>query len=321
MKKKLLYALILTNFVGSFAQTPQTISASAYIQEIGSDEVTTSQGLLSTAVSQQENVTVFASLEEFLDNCADSEFLTFEDFAGNQAETSIGLAGCDVSLLNSLDGGSCFPAGEIQENVDFTNDQNGQMLYVDGTTFGQVNPGVGADILQHATVINFTSETAVTSVAFNLSAPLVEGPTEISILGENGIIDTISIGFLAQAFTFIGFIADEPVTSIIMENTQGSGGLEVVSQFYFGSCEVLSVSDINSIDLSIYPNPAQDILRIESKQMVETISIFNLLGQRVAVQTANSFNSSIDVQDLTSGAYIVEIVTNNQKSTYKLIKE
>jgi hypothetical protein len=80
---------------------------------------------------------------------------------------------------------------------------------------------------------------------------------------------------------------------------------------------LLGVKDNNLISFSIYPNPAQDILNIESQIPIETLKIYNLQGQ--LVNEVLSYN--VDVSILSAGLYFIEIASEGQTLTKKFIKE
>jgi hypothetical protein len=80
---------------------------------------------------------------------------------------------------------------------------------------------------------------------------------------------------------------------------------------------------LQSINLSIFPNPANDRLNIRlnenlSNDMVE-ISIYNLNGAKLYSEKNNyhSGNISIDIQNLNQGFYLMQIKSGNSISFEK----
>ncbi len=80
---------------------------------------------------------------------------------------------------------------------------------------------------------------------------------------------------------------------------------------------ILGLEDNTQISFTIYPNPTQDILFIETQQPIESIKTYNLQGQQIKEGTSNS----LDVSQLTHGLYFVQIVIDEQSLTKKFIKE
>ncbi len=72
---------------------------------------------------------------------------------------------------------------------------------------------------------------------------------------------------------------------------------------------------------TIYPNPVGEYLNITIKQATEmySITIYNLIGQQV--QTTTYPTETVDVSSLTTGNYIVKVVTDKGVSSSKFVKE
>ena len=69
----------------------------------------------------------------------------------------------------------------------------------------------------------------------------------------------------------------------------------------------------------IYPNPAQHTLYIESAEVVEQISIYDISGRML--QEANNPSTSIDISNLANGIYLVKVKTAQRESTIKIVKQ
>ncbi len=64
--------------------------------------------------------------------------------------------------------------------------------------------------------------------------------------------------------------------------------------------------------VAIYPNPATDLLTISGVETsIETIEIFSQSGQLVKTITMNVPQSTIDISDLSTGLYMVNVKTTN----------
>ena len=73
---------------------------------------------------------------------------------------------------------------------------------------------------------------------------------------------------------------------------------------------------------SIYPNPANSILNIETKKTIEvtSINIYNALGQVVLVIPNAQQTKSVDVSSLKTGNYFIKIVSDKGSSSMKFVK-
>lgn len=70
---------------------------------------------------------------------------------------------------------------------------------------------------------------------------------------------------------------------------------------------VTDIEDNVANEISLFPNPATDILNITSSETISEIEIVNALGQVVKRMEVNTDNVVCNVEDLTSGVYVVRI--------------
>ena len=81
-----------------------------------------------------------------------------------------------------------------------------------------------------------------------------------------------------------------------------------------------STNDFFNSNFAIYPNPTVDVLNIESKNglVANEIKVTDLSGKVVKVQKDAA---SVNVSDLATGTYIIDITTNEGRATSKFIKK
>ena len=83
----------------------------------------------------------------------------------------------------------------------------------------------------------------------------------------------------------------------------------------------LSVSEFQNAQVSMYPNPAANKLNLDAKNAIESVAVFNLLGQNVLAQNPNSKSVSLDVSDLQSGVYVVKATINGKEAASRFVKK
>jgi len=84
----------------------------------------------------------------------------------------------------------------------------------------------------------------------------------------------------------------------------------------------LSIGEENILSgVSLYPNPAKDIVKIQVPASFENIEIevFDNAGKQIAMQLSSE--NTIDVSHIASGLYLITIISNDIKTTKKLIVE
>lgn len=74
------------------------------------------------------------------------------------------------------------------------------------------------------------------------------------------------------------------------------------------------INEANEELVSIYPNPANDVLNISANN-IESVEIFNLVGEAVA---SYGNMTVINTSDLSIGTYIVKVITDSKVFTQKI---
>jgi len=90
---------------------------------------------------------------------------------------------------------------------------------------------------------------------------------------------------------------------------------------------ISGITDANGdADISIFPNPAGDVLYIQSSSIqlneATAISIINVLGQNVLKENVQWKNEVLlDVKNLPSGIYFVKVENDKEKFSARFVKE
>ncbi len=78
-----------------------------------------------------------------------------------------------------------------------------------------------------------------------------------------------------------------------------------------------AMSDVSGINL--YPNPTNHTVHVSCKNgLAREVNIFSLTGQLMKTLQATSADFDLDVNDLSSGMYVIELITNDTKAVKKL---
>ncbi len=82
----------------------------------------------------------------------------------------------------------------------------------------------------------------------------------------------------------------------------------------------VGISPVEETESYIYPNPIQDFLKIQTKDLatITNIEIMDLMGKMVFEQEDNL--SEINIEELPRGIYLVSYLNNRVKKTEKIAK-
>ena len=154
-------------------------------------------------------------------------------------------------------------------------------------------------------IVSHTANNPIVLVSFEVSNSPSSGAMEI--LTND---DPIAIGLGGVVDSFYNANIDETTT----QNYYG-GIANGQGDFMF---ETLSTEDIqlDSYTISIYPNPAVDIVHVSTNLDIEKLVIFDILGKKV-----RSLNrtKSITVEHLSPGNYFLKIQTKTQEFIKRII--
>lgn len=210
-------------------------------------------------------------------------------------------------------------------SANFTSDNMKIMTYPFGFN-SEVNDNFNG-ILKAGTMVN-TSCTGS-------SKSIIDGRGKI-LLGNGVEIDNVvrhNLDFSLTASTFLGVVnvkvkqyeyydlsnSNLPVfTHTNLDITQGSASL-IKMNFVFNSVEPIKVTGLleNGLNqLSIYPNPVKDFLKIADNSVVN-VKVTDVSGNVLKTST----NSSVSVSDLVSGIYFVVFDKGGISYSLKFIKE
>ncbi|MDY0314083.1 MAG: T9SS type A sorting domain-containing protein [Bacteroidales bacterium] len=84
---------------------------------------------------------------------------------------------------------------------------------------------------------------------------------------------------------------------------------------------ITNINEDFANSLSLYPNPANSFVNISSEFEINNIKVTNNLGQVVLEQNAKSNNVNLNVENLESGIYFININSNDKNTVLRFIKE
>ena len=83
----------------------------------------------------------------------------------------------------------------------------------------------------------------------------------------------------------------------------------------------LATTSFEATNFKAYPNPVTGVLNLSFNKNITNVAVFNLLGQQILSNSANSKLTQIDMSPLSKGTYMVKVTADNQVKTIKVIKE
>ncbi len=156
----------------------------------------------------------------------------------------------------------------------------------------------------------FTYEQSTNTVKIYLNGELKTNGT-FSSLNTSEFVVALYLGSLFGGTTqrYFGYVDDLKIYNYALSDAQ------VLNLF---NTNTLSSSDFNqnNLEVKLYPNPANNVLNIETALEIQNVEIYNIQGQKVL----SSNQKQINVSDLAAGMYMVRIQdVDNNIATKKIV--
>lgn len=156
---------------------------------------------------------------------------------------------------------------------------------------GQTNPVTGYAFSRD------DNNTGAWHVLINTTGLSATDPGYASYPNGNWRVD--ALGFNCTASFRIGY-----------NNTQAA---LVKSRSNVKNNRAMGVNKLNGSQVSVYPNPNNGVLNVQTKVLMENslIEIYNVIGEKVASEKMIEQSTQLNISDLPSGLYQVRIITNS----------
>jgi len=147
--------------------------------------------------------------------------------------------------------------------------------------------------------------------------PIVIVSFDITNMPNSGVIeiltntDPIAEGLGGTVDSFYNANIDETSTQDYFSGVVL--GLESINFETLG----LQENNLTDLDISIYPNPIDAFINIQTNHDIDSIELYNILGKLVLQTTTKT----IDAKELGSGVYFLKIKTRDGNLTKRIIKK
>ncbi|OUS00730.1 cyanophycinase [Flavobacteriales bacterium 33_180_T64] len=118
-----------------------------------------------------------------------------------------------------------------------------------------------------------------------------------------------------ENYVILGDLSD--VQGGTWENWYVNNGSFSTSSTVNPDCNLLNLVDHNVLDISVVPNPFQDIINIHLEAIHFEIVLYDVFGKQVGQFQSQS---QIEISELPSGVYFLNITSEDVQQTFKLIK-
>lgn len=93
------------------------------------------------------------------------------------------------------------------------------------------------------------------------------------------------------------------------------------SHDYTVNVDVASSVNFAEYNFALGPNPTSDVVQITATENIQSIKVYNLLGQQVLNNQVNVQSPQINMASLENGVYLMEVTIKDTKEVFKIVKQ
>ena len=273
---------------------------------------------------------VSASTVEILLNATDnSGKVTYNVIYGSTTKSINGDSGVQKSLIiNSLTPETMYSFNVSAKDLS-GNTASNNAIALQATTLKDTNSdcsGTKSDAIEGSFSLGYTYEFVTNGTDVNISFELLDTDKSgvVAYLWKQSPFSEVqmnSSGGKKFTKTVNGLTNGQSISYAC--KFAFAGGLAVTKYFSYtvGDACVLSADDVTlEKSLKLYPNPTKNIINVNSPLIdINKIEIYSVIGKKMKQFTLNL--NKINIDDLSSGLYLIKVISDKGSYMTKFIKE
>ena len=122
----------------------------------------------------------------------------------------------------------------------------------------------------------------------------------------------------SEAFLSVNYYPDTTVKVIVFCNDECLNSPIAEATYTFG--DMTGIKSLKIDKFTVYPNPTQGIVKIESEEIIKTVELFDLTGKMILKKHFNQLNPEFSIENYREGNYLLRIITEEGIVVRKIIK-
>jgi polyhydroxybutyrate depolymerase len=196
------------------------------------------------------------------------------------------------------------------------------VMQIHGTADATVPYGGNAGSLSVDSVVSFwvNYNNCNTNPAFNNvpNISLIDGAT-----AEKYVYSSGNAGSSVELFKVLGGAHTWPGASYIIDVTcQDFSASREIWRFFnqYGTATSIESIQSTSKEISVYPNPATNQISLKSELVSGNYSIYDINGRKMTFGKINNELTTLDLNEMNSGIYFLEIESGEKRFYSKFVK-
>ncbi|ALM49971.1 hypothetical protein AMR72_14310 [Flavobacterium psychrophilum] len=89
----------------------------------------------------------------------------------------------------------------------------------------------------------------------------------------------------------------------------------------FKTDATVGLNDKNFTSLTAYPNPVKDVLHLNAATSITKVEVYSITGQLILSQDNNSLDAEVNLQQVSAGVYLVNVLGEGTSKRIKIVKQ
>jgi len=203
-------------------------------------------------------------------------------------------------------------------NVSWTGDDGGTWNATDSRTDQSLNSS--AITVRNGALTLPSTSGGIGTLTVTTQRVFSGGSGTFNLKVNGNVVGTIAYDDTVQTITITNINIENTVSVVIDGNSTSSNRVKFDDLSY--TCyTALGIEEFNPVIVKLHPNPFKNNLTVVLNSDIETnVEIFDILGKRI-FQNAFNRTSTLNLQALKTGIYIIRISQNNKTISKKLVKQ
>ena len=199
-----------------------------------------------------------------------------------------------------------------------------KILKISGSNF------IGMDLDSYLDASNMTHLHMDYWIGTDWQAGMVLNPKLSNHAAENGETNAIDISNPINAQSEVknwqskdfdlGAGAREKFKQFLITQA-GFAGIFYLDNVYLYNDNTSSTEANELFNVSVSPNPANNIVNLRADETITKAEVYNILGKKVRTFNVNATSTSLNISDLNAGIYLLKYEINNKVGTTKFVKQ
>ena len=215
-----------------------------------------------------------------------------------------------------------FQFAQGQEVIEIHIQRQGEWYYLDSMDFGSVSQNftykLAFRVVNNGTSLSAGDSLRITTTMNNVAYAGITFPFVSAFPAGDTAALSIDFPFLLVALQSGKNTLCAEVAYVVIGGTKTTISEDAHCQPFFVTIPV-NIADIdNFANVSIYPNPVRDNLKIDNLEENTTIEIYSITGQRVHTVSSVMGSTEIDMSNLSNGVYVLKMQNGKNTRTEKI---